>query len=629
MSAIAGLVHLDGSPASRELVAEMLEIVKYRGPDGRAVWARGPAAIGHALLATTPEAVGKPQPVVFEKEGLVLTFHGRIDNREELLPALRDLPEIDRSSSDAEMVLGSYALWGTKAPSRLLGDFAFAVWDQKARLLFCCRDPLGVKPFYYRFDNRRFIFASDLRQLLCDPDYRREPNELMMGMYLAGIFPEREQTLYRNILRLPPGHSLMLDQTGLRKWQYWKFRPADGNAKLTDNECAERYRELLLRAVCDRLRSAARVGILVSGGLDSSAVFAAAAKSCAAAALPPQTAIDPHSVEFSNPAWDQRQVVQSLARHFGTQPRFFRPEERLEDFDLPVPERYQELAYTPTIFMFKQAFDDASARGISVMLAGFGGDDTLTPRLSYLGRSLTDLEIGSLVTGVRRASQVYDRRILEILANELLKPMLPRSLRRLARRVFPLRHAEWLTPEYVRKTGLWDLLYSFRPGQKFSDPVRQGLYARLLEGGEYPLCFEENDRFASASGMELSCPLFDLRMIEFVLSVPAEVLLPNSRLKPLLRAATEGLLPDWLRFHPNAADFTPFCHAIYRGALREKISSWLGNSALVSYGIVDKRRAQASWELYCSGKRDDLWWRLEGLVNLERWVRACLERRLS
>jgi asparagine synthase (glutamine-hydrolysing) len=204
MSGIAGIYNIDGAPVDRVLLKRMTDAIAHRGPDGIHLWVDGSVGMGHCMLQTTPESIYERQPLTDESGVLCLTMDGRVDNREELISALESRGGRLRNDTDAEIVLKAYECWGTECPARIIGDFSFVIWDRGQRQLFCARDILGVKPFYYYTDGRKFLWASELHQLFRDSTVPREPNEGMVAEYLAASLTDREETLYKGILRLPP-----------------------------------------------------------------------------------------------------------------------------------------------------------------------------------------------------------------------------------------------------------------------------------------------------------------------------------------------------------------------------------------------------------------------------------------
>jgi asparagine synthase (glutamine-hydrolysing) len=208
MSGIVGLWRLDGQPVARAELMRMAESLAHRGPDGGGVWNDGAVGLAHRMLRTTPESFREWLPLANATGDLILTADARIDNREELIAELgladRPLDEI----SDSRLILGAYEKWGEGCPEKLLGDFAFAIWDGRCRRLFCARDHVGVKPFYYYRSARVFAFASEIKALLSLGAVPRQLNEVRVADHLVGNFADRTITFYRDIFRLPAAHSM-------------------------------------------------------------------------------------------------------------------------------------------------------------------------------------------------------------------------------------------------------------------------------------------------------------------------------------------------------------------------------------------------------------------------------------
>src|SRR5579862_1739106 len=275
MSAIAGVVYLDGRPVNGE-PERMAERLAHRGPDGSGAWTRGSVGLGHRLRHTTPESLSEAQPVVVRSGRLALVADARIDNRAELLEALSVEPR-PAPISDAELILRAYEAWGDQCPERLLGDFAFAVWDERRQVLFCARDHFGAAPFYYHHaPGRAFIFASEIKALFCCPEVPRRLNEERLSDYLQPMLEDKTATFHQEIHRLAPAHRAVMSRDGIRIEEYWALDPEREIRCSSDAEYAEGFRERFLEAVRCRARSAFPVGSLLSGGLDSSSIACAA-----------------------------------------------------------------------------------------------------------------------------------------------------------------------------------------------------------------------------------------------------------------------------------------------------------------------------------------------------------------
>ena len=202
MSAIVGMLFADGRPVDPGDLERMTAPLAHRGPDGKGTWLGGRVGLGHLLLTTTPESQNERLPL--ERDGLTITADARLDNRDELLRAL----DISPAAPDGELILAAYGRWGEACPARLLGDFAFAVWDTRRRILFAARDHFGVKPLYYFCSPGVFAFASELKALLPVPFVPRRLDEERVADYLLSLGEDTESTFYRDIRRLPPAHTI-------------------------------------------------------------------------------------------------------------------------------------------------------------------------------------------------------------------------------------------------------------------------------------------------------------------------------------------------------------------------------------------------------------------------------------
>lgn len=275
MSGIAGIIHFDGAPADPRLIVGMTAAMSCRGPDGIHHWIRDSVALGHCMLHATPESVDEQQPVTYARENLVLVLDGRLDNRLELRNELQGKGRVLRNDTDAELVLASYCLWGEDSPSHLLGDFAYVVWDENRRKIFCARDHFGVKPFYCYYGPQYFAFASDEEAFLGLPGISYEPDENRIASVLVPQFEPvgLEQSWLRDISKLPPGNILTIEQSGRRTIRsYWQLEPQDGGAGGSDIGYEEEFLSIFSTAVRCRMRSLGHPALMLSGGIDSASI---------------------------------------------------------------------------------------------------------------------------------------------------------------------------------------------------------------------------------------------------------------------------------------------------------------------------------------------------------------------
>lgn len=279
MSGICGIVRLDGAPVAAGELAPMLALLERRGPDGTGQWQGTGVALGHTNLATTPEAVVERLPLTHSPSGCTITADVRLDNREDLIPAL-GLGGEQRVIGDGELILHAYLKWGEDCPKHLLGDFAFAIWDERHRKLFCARDHMGMRQLVYSHaPGKAFVFATEPRAVVAHPDVPRSLNEARVADFLLDLEGlDHTSTFFEDVLRLPPAHTLSLDAMGLAVERYWQLQAPPELHLASDAEYEEAFRAVFTKAVECRLRTAGPVGAMLSGGVDSASVAVTAAR---------------------------------------------------------------------------------------------------------------------------------------------------------------------------------------------------------------------------------------------------------------------------------------------------------------------------------------------------------------
>lgn len=316
MGAIAGVVHFDGSqPASREQAAAMLRPLRQRSPDGQTAVSLGSASFAKGLAITTHEATLDRQPWTDATARYLVVADTRLDNRPELSVALGYAKESHDKLGDGELLLAAWQRWGRDFPDRLRGDFAFAIWDSQTGELFCGRDPMGVKPFYYHLAHgNRLVFASSAAAVLAAGGIPADLNEVRIADAIVQETEGADQTstFYRAVHRLPPAHTMLVRADRCTIERYWQ--PLGGHPpQLPTNDAAwlDAIRDAVDKAVARRLRSNAMVGSMLSGGLDSSTIVALAARRCrdeGLGRLPTYSAFD-----SGNPDCRESAAIRTLA----------------------------------------------------------------------------------------------------------------------------------------------------------------------------------------------------------------------------------------------------------------------------------------------------------------------------
>jgi asparagine synthase (glutamine-hydrolysing) len=533
MSGIVGILNLDGAPVDRRLLQRLTTFMTFRGPNDQRIWMNGNVGFGHTLLRTTIESEHQP----FTLDGQVwIVADARVDARGDLVAKLVARGEnVELSSTDVELLLRAYHVWGEECVDHLLGDFAFAVWDGQKRSLFCARDHLGVKPFFYSHIGQTVIFSNTLDCIRQHPAVSDKLNDLAIADFLLfALNQEPGTTSFNDIQRIPPGHRTVWSVNDMNSGRYWKL-PIDEPVffKRTD-DYVERFQELLRLSVSDRIRGK-DVGILMSGGLDSPLLAATAV-----AQLGEPSNVRAFSIVFEKVPDGERQYADAAARHLGIPIHFWVRDggNRLGDWQTsaqtpepnPAPwDAADEAQYTAQLPALSRVF-----------FYGEGPDNALLyewqPFLSHLRRTLN---LGELIrSAVRHAS--LQRRVP-------LLPSLPRLWKH--KRLEPQQESfpRWLNQDLVERLGLQDRWRIVNNPGPVLHPIRPRAY-RSLTSVLWPAMFESSDATVTSQPLDFYHPYLDLRLLRYMLSVPA---VPWCRVKMLEREAARGLLPECVRTRPK------------------------------------------------------------------------------
>ncbi len=551
MSAIAAVWHRHGAPLGAGDIDGMLDRQRHRGPDGAAAWVRRSVAIGHASLELAPESMGERLPLVDGSGRYVLAFDGRIDNRDDLLATLQDEAGVNRRSSDAALVLAAFARWRHDTPARLLGDFAFLVWDELERTLFGARDQLGIRPFCYRDDGWRFAAASELQALVAPPFDRPDPNEGMIGEVLAGAVTSTSETLFAGVYRLPPAHQLVVSQDAVRASCYWTPRIAI--SRRSSDALDEEFRALFRESVRCRLRTPAAAGLLLSGGLDSASVAGMAASLVRAGAVPVRE-VRTYSAVYPGHPSDERPAMEAIVGMWDLTATF-------EEWPSATPqvgeaERYCDLPTPANAASVDGLRQRAHRDGVRLMLTGLGPDEWLSSSRALYADLLRRGRFVTLGRQLALDARMSDFPGWPAAAKEALWPLAPDVVRRSVRHILARRRwPDWIRPEFAHRIALAD---RFRAGQ-----TRVGLGSltrdetwREAMSGENVLGREQNDRIMAASGLEHAHPLEDRRIVEFGLSLPDRELWYDGEPKRLFRRAVRPLVPECLHVRCESPDYS-------------------------------------------------------------------------
>ena len=630
MGGLCSVVTFDGRPVHPELLQAMADAAAHRGLDGIDVWTGEGAGFAHLALHLSAEDERDTQPV--RAAGLVGVADARIDNRFELLSALRTSRLLSEDDpSDAQLILAAYRLWGDHCPGRLLGDFAFAIWNERTKTLFAARDVMGARSLYQRVEQgRRALLATEAKQILSAPGVPCRPNEAAIVADLAGLLALPGMTPYEGIAQLPPGHALLIGSDGHRIWRYWDISPGHRirHRRLQDYE--EHFRAVFAAAVGDRLRTHRPVGILLSGGLDSMSVAGTAAALGRAGARPP--ALHAYTWAFDELVEDdERDVVRLLADPAGLPvtaipgddawPLHGLPEES-PDRDDPYMWLYQGL--------MERSLRQARTDGMGVVFTADRGDE-------MVGNWPLD-DLGLLVSGrwrllakdYRTMQRLTGASLRRFALRRLGKPLLstvwpPRRAPRLRQLLRPSDGAEsaiapWVPPEVGRRVGLSDIVAEATAAPSLGSHARRQRYGSVFNVVSLRVA-QLRHRTHAAFGLGQTDPWGDRRIAEFVCAVPQWVVQRRSDPKALARGAMRGVLPEPAR--QQARRHGPY--GLFRRAFDERevatVRELFRDSRAAAHGWLDAERALGSYEAYLGGAdlQHDFWFPLCVELWLRRW----------
>ena len=623
MSGIVGIFNLDGRPVDPLVLDRMTEALAVRGPDGGGQWISGPLGLGHRMLHTTPESLQEALPLSEGTDHLGLTLDGRVDNRDELAEFLGAKGISLRTRTDSEIVLRAYQLWGEECPARILGDFAFAIWDGRKAQLLLARDIMGVRPLYYYRHGSLFLFASSVKSLLEHPEVARalRPNEGMIGEILADSIVNIEETLYDRVLRLPPAHLMTVRPDRFVRRQYWDFHPGRDTRCSSDSDYREHFLDILRRAVQCRLRSHGPVAALLSGGLDSSSVV-----SICVTLLRDRMArcseFETFSLVFPGAVADEGRYIRDVLDAWRIKNKSYAHGIADLDFVQQQVERHRDLPPYANSMMFRPILEDARERGFRVLLTGEGGDEWLTGSVYHYADMLRERKFIRLVTQLLSDSPLARSQFLRC----GLWPLLPYGVRSLARRALGRdrrRIPPWITPQFADRADLRNRLLHPSTGVSHATYAQRDIFRFSAATTHW---HETDERWVSQFAIEQRHPLHDRRLIEFSAGLPEDQRWRRSEFKFILRVALKGVLPESVRQRLTKCTFDFVFVENLKAARAEEV---LGSGVLTSLGWLNREETgRALRRIFALYSRDDLAysrlaWPAWATLGIEVWMRHC------
>ena len=605
-------------------------MLAHRGPDGNGIFVDKTIAVGHTRLAIIDLSEAGAQPMRSANGRYVLTYNGEIYNFPDIRRELEGRGVTFKGHSDTEVLLEGYSVFGPEIVRKLNGIFAFCIADLETQELFVARDPLGVKPLYWSEGPYGFVFASELKALLTLVAIDRTVDDVAIMQYLTFLWCPGEGTPLKAVHKVEPGAALFVRGGKLaRTWQYWTMPDYEPRRDWSASECADQLRQTVDRAVERQIVSDAPLGAFLSGGLDSTAVVAAARKS-----LPNlhcfTMAIDGSAgSEMTDDLPFARLAAQALGVKLTEV--IVRPDDIVRGLGDMVSILDEPLA-DPASLITNLIAKSAQNEGIKVLLSGVGGDDLMSGYRrhtaakynsawnavpGFMRRQFADYADGSDKRGAGH------RRLTKVLKN---------VGREGDERIIAL--FEWSPPHLVRRILNKDRFGGIDQGL-INLPFRQTLAGAqnlpelekcLLLDRRYFLTdhnLNYTDKMGMAAGVEVRVPLLDLELVSLASRIPAEWKHKGLTAKWIFKESQRGIVPEAIRARPKAGFGVPLRSWIH-GGLKDMAQDLMSAQTINRRGIFDAKAVQMLLADDLAGRQDAAY-TLFSVMCIELWCRSFLD----
>ena len=632
MCGICGFIYAETDrPAEQALVQRLCATIAHRGPDEQGDYVKGNVALGSQRLSII-DLEGGHQPIHNENKSIWTVFNGEIYNYRELTALLKRRGHEFYTESDSEVIVHAYEEFGDEFLQHLNGMFGIALWDERRRRLILARDRTGIKPLYYAWHDGALIFGSELKAILAYPGMPRNIDLVALNEYLSFEYVPTPRSIFQGISKLPPGHALQWNPGGdQRITQYWDVNLARSEGvqskRLDDSE--EELKAVLRDVVNKEMVSDVPIGVLLSGGIDSSAVAAI------------MTEVSPGNVKsfsigFDDPSFDESQYAREVATHLGTEHNELTLTPSMVIDLLPriagsIDEPLGDGSLVPTYLL-----SQFTRGSVKAALGGDGGDE--------LFGGYTTLQAHRLVEFYERfVPKIARLRLVPWMANQL--PVSYDNIsfdfkvrRFISGRGIPpiIRHHRWLgsfTPEQKRalvvpsaqlqEKDTYDIAYQHLHACRARETTNQILYADMklyMEGNILP----KVDRASMANSLEVRVPFLNHTLVEHVAKIPHNLKLHGFTTKFLLKQAMKGRIPDRILERGKKGFGMPVAKWL-AGPLRPLAEDAFSETRLKNDGFFDPAIVRQLLDDHIAGRRDQrklLWTLMSFQLWHEHWAKA-------
>ncbi|HEX4004994.1 MAG TPA: asparagine synthase (glutamine-hydrolyzing) [Acidobacteriaceae bacterium] len=628
MCGICGKLVFDGGePVSPTLVKAMAETIRHRGPDDEGYYVAGPVGFGFRRLSIIDLHTGH-QPISNEDGTVWIVFNGEIYNYQELRTFLLEKGHTFSTQTDTEVIVHLYEELGPACLERLRGMFGFAIWDAKANTLFLARDRVGIKPLYYSLTERAIVFASEVKAILADPSVNREIAPELIDRFLTFLYVPGADTLLKGIRKLPPGHYLLVKDGQAVIRQYWDLQFSEGNQHTSTQQAEDELMHLLSESVRLHMMADVPVGILLSGGVDSTGVLSLAADNT-------DKKISSFTVGFSQEGIaDERPFAKLASERYGTQ--HYEMTISADDFAAFLPKYVwhmeEPVCEPPAIALYYVS--QLARKHVTVLLSGEGGDEAFAGYSNY--RNLVWLERlkrggplvnSALAGGMSLASSLLNSpRIGKY--SPLMNDRFPDYY--YSRTTNPYRTTgDGLGSVYSSEfLGAIDREHSVGPVRTLQahmrgkDILNTMLYIDTKTWLPDDLLIKA-DKMTMANSVELRVPLLDHRVLEFAASLRPSLKLNGANTKFILKRALSKRIPAEIRNRKKAGFPVPYASWL-RKELKDMLWDVLTDRRTINRGYF--RRDAVEKMLLANTQGTDYSKELFSLLNLELWQRTFLDQ---
>jgi asparagine synthase (glutamine-hydrolysing) len=623
MCGIAGKISLSSKKISTAEIERMTDAIKHRGPDdgGTYVSPDKRIGLGHRRLAIIDLSPLGHQPMRY-LDRYEIVFNGEIYNFQEERGALKQDGYAFASHSDTEVILALYDKYREKCLEHLRGMFAFAIYDEHENILFVARDRVGKKPFKYFFDGNTFMFASELKAILTQPEYIREPDYEAIHHYLTLQYVPAPLTGFKNIKKLEPAHFLVLNlkTKELKKERYWKL---DYSRKLNlpESEWKRRIIETLDESTRLRMIADVPIGAFLSGGIDSSAVVAMMTRHS-------DRPIKTFSIGFKEEKYNEFPYARMIAKRFKTDHTEFIVEPNAIEI-LPLLVKHYEEPYADSSALPTYSVSKLTREHVTVALNGDGGDENFAGYTRYAA-----FQISTMLDHFDILNRLIGKPITKFLARNIQNTFFERlyrfskSLSADYRYRYP-SYTAYFTNEQKSalytdelKTKVWqDDTYTIIASRFLEsgsrDRTEQAVYADIATYLPEDL-LAKVDVATMTVALEGRSPFLDHKMLELTAHIPFNLKLKGlNNKKYILKEALHGIIPDEVMFRPKMGFGVPI-DVWFRGELRDYASSKLLNGQIVKRNLFKKSAIEKILDTHASTNINfspHIW----ALLTLELW----------